>query len=261
MEGASRACYPPAPMGFLNALFGGTDAPTEKQVLAAVKALETRHGEPARRYEAADRLAAWGTPDALLGLLRRYTFNAEKEMSDEEEKAYVADLLEKAGRKAVGPIEKHVQSEAEVAWALRILERVLPQEEFRERACAILSRLDVHFDRIPERKVDILHALAPHASDARVADATLRFLEDTDDSVRIAAVELLLASGRDADRDGLLECLVRSGDRPRVLAAVLDGFAAKAWPLGDRIDEVRGVLSADQGFALTKDGLVVKLRK
>ena len=69
-------------MGFLDGFFGGSKEPTGKKIASAVAALQLRHGEPARRYEAADRLAEWKTPEAIAGLLQRFTVAAASETSD-----------------------------------------------------------------------------------------------------------------------------------------------------------------------------------
>ena len=69
-------------MGILDSLFGGSGGkPSPRKVATETRALETRHGEPARRYQAAERLAEWAAddPEAMDGLLGRYTINAEKE--------------------------------------------------------------------------------------------------------------------------------------------------------------------------------------
>src|SRR6185503_12996977 len=99
-------------MGFLDSIFGGSKAPSIKQVESTVLVLQRRHGEPAIRYEAADKLLSWATPEAVDGLLQRYTVTVALETSDDEEKAYIADnIVEKIGPEALGPIEKYLRRE------------------------------------------------------------------------------------------------------------------------------------------------------
>lgn len=246
-------------MGILDAFFGGSNEPSPKRIAATVQVLQSRHGEPIRRYQAADRLAKWGTPDALIGLLRRFTFNAEKDTSDDDEKAHVADLLEQAGDAAIEPILHYLRTEEEVSWPLRVLERLVPEERFRDTLVSILSSFDVDFDRIPQRKVLVIAALEPHRDVPGVADAVAAFLEDTDDRVRIAAIDLLGGCRRAEDSGRLVEALVASEDRPRVRAAVVDAMVANGLSVKGRKAEVEPLLP--DGCYLTRDGTVKRLGK
>lgn len=232
-------------MGFLDAIFGSsTSAPSTKQVDAAVLAMTRRHGEPALRYEAADRLLSWGTPEAIEGLLRRYAVAVERETSDDEEKAYIADrITEKIAQRAIPAIEKYLRHEEQVNWPLRLLKRLTPPDEFRDRVLQILTKLDVHFDKHPIRKVEMIHALIEFASESSVSDAVAPFLDDTDDTVRIAAGELLAASGRQEDLAAIVEGLIASPDRPRVRAALCRLLIGAPGALQARRDEVSAVLT------------------
>lgn len=245
-------------MGLLDSLFGGK-GPSTRKIDSAVRTLEFRHGEPARRYEAMDRLAAWDTPEATRGLLRRFTFASTSTTSDEEEKAYVGRLIEKKGHEAVDPLLEYLRSEEEVAWPLRVLERILPQEEFRERVTEILAKLDVHFDRMPVRKVEIISALAPHVGERSVADAIGAFLEDTDDRVRIAAAEALATTGVAEDHQRLVGALLECEDRPRVRADLCALMAAHGVSVQGRKADVEPLLP--EGYYLTRDGVVKRLGK
>jgi hypothetical protein len=245
-------------MGILDALFGKSGAgPSERQVAAAVKTLEFRHGEPARRYEAAERLAKWDTPEATSALLKRFTFNAESTTSDEEEKAHVADLVAGKGAAAVAPVLQYLRTEGEVGWALRVLERLLPADQVRDRVLDLLCELDVLFDREPQRKVDLIRSLSDHRSEPRVPEVVARFLEDTDDRVRIAAVELLAACGRSEDHERLIDALVAAEDRPRVKSALLASMAEHGVVARGRKAEVEPLLPA--GYYLTREGAVKRL--
>jgi hypothetical protein len=245
-------------MGILGKLFGSS-GPSPRQVASAVGALLMRHGEPVRRYEAADRLAAWRTTEAIDGLLRRFSVAAASETSDDEEKAYVAELIEKMGRDAIPSIERYLRREADVAWPLRILGKLCSPDELRDRVLAALATYDAHFDPNPERKVETIHVLVPHAAHEAVAEAVARFLEDTDDTVRIAAVELLSTAGRDVDHHRLVDALVASPDRPRVKSAIARVLADKGLSVPGRKAEVEPLLP--QGYYLTREGGVKRLGK
>jgi hypothetical protein len=245
-------------MGFLDGLFGrGSSAPTPKQIEAQVHVLQRRHGDPTLRFAAADQLAKWRTPEAIYGLLLRFAVNVASETSDEEEKAHVAALVtDEIGAAAIEPIEKYLRREDLVSWPLRLLGRIVPPEDFRARVLRILSSLDTHFDQHPERKVEIIHGLMDQSQHPEVPDAMTRFLEDTDDTVRLAAAELLTRSARPQDLEALVICVLESQDRPRVKGQLLDMLVGRKLALGERRDEF--VKALPPGLGLSLDGALVK---
>ena len=60
-------------------------APSSKQIDKVVKRLTEPQGEDAPRIEAAEKLAEWGTPDALYALLKRFTMSSKVMEQDVEE--------------------------------------------------------------------------------------------------------------------------------------------------------------------------------
>src|SRR6185436_20857639 len=79
-------------------------APTTKQIEKVVKRLTEPQGEDGPRIEAAQKLAEWGTPDALYGLLKRFTISSKVITQDIEEKRMVVRMLVERGNEAVEPI-------------------------------------------------------------------------------------------------------------------------------------------------------------
>ena len=148
-----------------------------------------------------------------------------------------------------------LRREEQVNWPLRLLKRLTEPEDFRDRVVAILSRLDVHFDQYPARKVEMIHALMDFAKEANVADAAAAFLDDTSDTVRIAAGELLALSGRDADHVAMIDGLIASPDRPRVRAALCRALAGAPAVAAARRDEVLAVVA--DGFELDEAGTII----
>ena len=246
-------------MSFLDNLLGRSRTPTDKKIASTVTVLQRRHGEPAIRYQAADKLASWGTPAAIEGLLKRFTVTVASEMSDDEEKAYVAELVEKKGEEAVPLVVSYLRREAEVSWALRILSKVLPPDEFRARVVEVLSALDPHFDPNPQRKVEMIEALAEHATQPDVARVVSRFLTDTDDAVRIEASAVLSRAGAEEDVTALVDCLIDSRDRARVISAVVENLVERALSVKGRKADVESVLPS--GYYVTREGVVKRLGK
>jgi hypothetical protein len=245
-------------MGFLDGLFGGDKGPTPKKIQAQVSILETRHGEPARRYQAMEKLLEWGTEEAIDGLLVRYTVTAEKETSDEDEKTWLADKLVDLGAERVVPaLERHLRRHEAVGWPLRILQRMVSADEAARSVVQILDDLDIHFDRHPQRKVELIHALVDHAADDAIARAVAPFLDDTDDTVRIAAGELLARTGSPEHLSLLVDAFIASGDRPRVQVELIQRMAEQGVAVKGRKAEVEPYLP--EGYYLTREGVVKRL--
>ena len=245
-------------MGFLDSLFGGDKGPTPKRIADQVTLLQARHGEPARRYGAMEKLLEWDTPESIEALFLRYTSTAEKETSDEEEKAWLADKLVALGpAKVVPALGKYLRRNEKVGWAIRILQRLVDEEKAAQVLCKVLDDLDIHFDRHPQRKVEILHALMERASDPAVSKAAEPFLEDTDDTVRIAVGELLARSGNEEQLNALVDAFVNSGDRPRVQVELIKHMAEQGVSVKGRKAEVEPDLP--EGYYLTREGVVKRL--
>src|SRR5204863_2258604 len=123
--------YDRAPMkGLLKFFGGGGDEPTRSQIEKAVKAVTQPHGDPAVRMSAADRLKAWGKPEAIAGLLRRFTIQTPSGAIDLDECQQVEAMLVDLGDRSVEPIVGFIERESSVAYPTRALEKILPHDAF-----------------------------------------------------------------------------------------------------------------------------------
>src|SRR5580693_10749376 len=87
-----------------------SQTPSPKQIARLVKRLTESQGEDAPRVEAAERLAEWGTPEALYGLLKRFTISSKVMEQDIQEKRMVVRMLVDKRQEAVDPILKFLSS-------------------------------------------------------------------------------------------------------------------------------------------------------
>src|SRR5205085_4170591 len=100
--------YHDAMKSLLGLFGGGGEGPSQGQIAKAVKAVTQPHGDPAVRMSAADRLKGWGTPEAIAGLLRRFTIQTPSGSMDLEECQQVEGMLVELGKRAVEPILIHL---------------------------------------------------------------------------------------------------------------------------------------------------------
>src|SRR5437867_13023781 len=103
--------------------------PSPKQIDRLVKRLTEPGGEEGPRIEAAEKLADWGTPDALYGLLKRFTISSKVITQDIEEKRMVVRMLVEKDRDAIEPILRFLRSHHNVEWPVQALSQILPRAE------------------------------------------------------------------------------------------------------------------------------------
>jgi hypothetical protein len=236
------------------ALFGLFGKKSDVEVLR-------KHGERAtnRRIQAVDRWEAIqsvlriGGPEAVAALLPRFSFQVDPSITDEEEKDAVFEGILKIGAVAVTPVVAFMRKAESVSWSIKILDRIVPPAIVVEQLCLLLGEMDTEYERDPQRKTQMLATLEER-TDPRIAASVVRFLEDTNETVRFNAAGALLAQAEASEhQEALLRCLCRE-DSVRVRNRILEGFAAREWPVGARADDVRARLSS--GYTLDSRGLV-----
>jgi len=240
-------------MDLFGSLFSGHDGPSERQIKRALKQATQTHGDPATRVAAMERLAGWKTAEAATALLRRFTILVPQETMDLEEKQYTVRLLAGMGRAAVDPILHYLRTEGEVTWAVRALREILPAAEYVAALKGLLEHLSSAYARWPEAKVVLIEHL-PDEALAEVRPILLRFLEDEDDDVCIAAADCLARSGEEEIRERLIETLLGAEFRPRVRGRILELFCDREWAVKGFRKKVEEVLQ--EPFYLTAKGTV-----
>ena len=80
------------------------------------------------------------------------------------------------------------------------------------------------------------------------------FLTDSDNDVRLSAIEYLLRCPEETAREAILECYLDSQDRPRIQHQILEYLAEKGWT----VKGFRPAMEASlpQGYTFTTEGKV-----
>ncbi len=240
-------------MDFIRRLFSDSGGPSERQISRVLKQVTQTHGDPATRVAAMERLAGWKIPAAATALLRRFTIQVPQETMDLEEKKYTVQLLTEMGRAAVEPILSFLRTESEVTWPVRVLREVLPREEFLAALKDTLERLESTYTRWPEAKVVLIEHL-PDEAFPLVRETLLRFLEDEDDDVCVAAAYYLARTGDDEIRERLIETLLNAEARPRVRGRIFELFCDREWGVKGYRKRVEEIIQ--EPFYLTARGTV-----
>jgi HEAT repeat protein len=240
-------------MDFLRKFFASEAGPSERQIRRAIKQVTQTHGEAATRVAAMERLAEWKTAEAASALLRRFTVQVPQSSMDLEEKQYTVRLLVHMSRSAVDPILQYLEIEPEVTWPIRALREILPFEEYHAALKNLLDRLASGYTRWPEAKTVLIQHLADEAF-SLVEETVLKYLEDEDDDVCIAAADYLAKNGGEEVREKLIEIFLSAEARPRVRGRILDQFCEKEWPVKGYRKKVEEAIS--DPFYLTSKGTV-----
>jgi hypothetical protein len=240
-------------MGFFKNLFSDQGGASERQIHKAVKQVTQIHGEAATRVAAMERLASWRSAEAAAGLLRRFTVQTPQASMDLEEKQYAVKLLAEMGRVAVEPILKYLSAEPDVTYPVQALSKIYSPEEFTDALKTLLDNLSTGYTRWPEAKTVLVGHL-PDEAFSKVADTVIRFLEDDDDDVCIAAVDYLARNGDEPVREKLLQVFIEAEARPRVRGRILDHFCEREWPVKGFRKKVEEIIELP--FYLTAKGII-----
>lgn len=207
------------------------------------------------RWDSIQALAQMGTPEAIEALLVRFSFQTDPSITDQEEKDAAFEAAIEAGPNAIEPVKQLLRTGETIAWPLRILDRLLEPEEVITELLGALSAMHLEYERDPERKLSLLSTLEERR-DPRIIEAAARFLEDVNETARFYAAGAIYAQGSaDAVRPALLATLAKE-DSVRTRARILEGFAARAWDVGDLREKLLKQLPP--GFAIDAKGLVTK---
>jgi HEAT repeat protein len=230
-----------------------SSTPSSRQIDKLVKRLTEPGGENAPRVEAAEKLAEWGTPESLYGLLKRFTISSNVITQDIEEKRMVVRMLVEKGRDAVQPIFRFLSTHHNVEWPVQALSEILSREELVPKLVEILDKVAAASEFTPpEHKADLIRAMRGHVT-PEIASVLRQFLSDDDDDVRIAAIEAISEIGESV-REPLLEALIEAHDRPRIRIKIAEVFTDHDWPVKGYRPKIEETLP--EGFHLTAKGLV-----
>jgi HEAT repeat protein len=242
-------------------LFGSKEEREKSALRKLAKRITERYGPPENRQKAIEQLGNMGTANALATLCLRFTVNAEPGITDQDEKETTRGILVDAREQAIEPVSAFVRAEEDgVAWGLRVLAAIAPEQKVLDVVVGELSRLGKTYTRDPEKKLVLLTWLREHhpgRKSPEVEAALLPLLEDFSDDVRITATRALVAvAPGEAARDALIQLLLRDRDNARVRGEVLDALASLGADVKGHRPSVEPLLV--EPFFLDREGRVKK---
>ena len=218
------------------------EARSRRSLQKTIARANEKHSQSADRWRALEQLRDDGSAEAIAGLLRRFSFNYDKTIEDEQEKEWVFEWLIEKGAKVLPALKRYMLSADSISWPLRVLDKVVDAKEGRiDVIAAVLERHEPGYERDPTKKIQLLTHLAG-LKHARVPALVAPYLTDMDEGVRYAAVEALLKQGDEAAaRLPLLDLLAKE-ESLRLRLRIADGFADLGWSVADRRAEIEKAL-------------------
>ena len=243
-------------MGLFDRFRGGTAKPRAKSTPAAKWADRVeKRAQNYDRQEAIQALSEMGTADAAEVLLKRFTFQMDPSITDQEEKESAFRGVLRAGPEAIAPVRAFASKAESLAWPIKIMKELRTEQEFVEELLNWLGRWDTEYAKFVDPKVQILAELEEHRHPA-LRETVERFLDDVNESARFHAVSTLLAQGDAAAAPALSDLLVEE-ESVRIRNRIVEGLHARAWAIpDDRRDAVRKSLPSP--FGLDTAGRVTK---
>lgn len=212
-------------MGFLDFFTGGP--PLKRNARKAVD----RDAQAEDREAALRALSEDGSSEALVALCARFGIQLEHGMRDRREKDLVYELLCAQGAAGAAVARSHAHGAPSFAWAVKVVEQVDGAFAATGLLLELLGRESVDNELKPEKKHNLLIALAERR-DARIVAAASPFLSDFDEGVRNAAMEAVGGQDGDAGLEALTVALVNPHEEStRIRGRLAEIFAARDWPV------------------------------
>jgi HEAT repeat protein len=234
----------------------------EQKLQRIIKKATNQLSQSPERHAAMDKLREDGSEEALFHLLRRFTFSYSKTLEDEQEKEWVVEMMIVKGAAALPPLRRYLKSASQIAYALRILERVANPDTILQIIDDLLADEDPGYTRDTSKRIQLIHWLGDWraADSATVAQRIIPYLQDFDENTRHAAVEALSHHPVQAAAAPLLAAMLREGEESnRLKLRIAEVLADGGLALGDRQKQLEPLL-ADllSDFRIQRDKLVRK---
>ncbi len=187
-------------MGLLDFLFDKEKSAERKLQKAEKKVTNMYLQAPERQYVFGE-LRDMGTSEAVWVLLKRYNENNPNTTLDIEEKQLAFEILVEMSRDSeadvVGQVKRFViESDEKINWPMKVLQRLLPEEEYIGFIVEILQSCDTEYQRTVEKKQELM-LRATELQDTELAHQIARFVADDNETIRFLAFDAALEQEAD----------------------------------------------------------------
>ena len=218
----------------------------EKALQRTIDKATNKLAQQPDRWGALEKLNEDSSDEALYGLCKRWAITSLKGVEDEQEKNWVVDVLVSKGGASLAPLVRYMKNAEQLAFPLRVLERVAKPPQVLEIVDDIFKSEPPGYVRMPDRRIDLLRWFGEWkpASDDELIPRITPYVTDFDENVRFAAIDALASRDPAKIAPPLIAALIRpeeeSGRIKRTIVEVLE--KAKA-PLGEHEAKVAAALT------------------
>ncbi len=182
------------------------------------------------RWESIQALVKIESEEAIGAMLPRFTYYGDPTITDHEEKETIFNSVVSRGKLAEAPLRRFIAKAESISWPLKMLERILPEDDVLALLIELLSTMDTEYERDPQRKLQILTELEQRTGPGILA-AVQPFFADVNESARFHAFGAALAQPGAEEVEAVLREALSREDSMRVKAKLLEGFAKRGWTL------------------------------
>jgi hypothetical protein len=174
----------------LKNLFGGGPL-SEKKIEKITKLVCNPYCQPDVRKREMCRLLDDEQPAALQAVLKRFAFNSNGGIADEDEKKWLENQMVDMGKLAIEPLELYIRTGKQLTYALRAYHRLQGPEKSADFFLTVLRGHGPDAYRAIEAKLQIVWQLAEYLESEGVIAGLEPFVEDHSDDIRWAVMDLL----------------------------------------------------------------------
>lgn len=210
------------------------------------------------RGAAIDYFVSLKNPDvAIPSLLCRFEYSLEHGINDTREKEACMKGILKHKQAAFPYIKKQLKESTHIAWPIKMLQELADDNVIIDSLLNALNYGDISFDQnAVDKNYDILCYLVDYTPlPEGAASKLMHFLDDPDERVRFACMEVLINLNDEKIKDRLEPFLSDdSAENRRIRAAVLDTFIKNNWRVKDPKKFENGLIVDD--YFVTKKGKI-----
>jgi hypothetical protein len=233
----------------------------EKSLQRTVEKATNKLAQQPDRWGALEKLKEDGSEGAVLGLCRRFSITSMKSVEDEAEKLWVVDTLVDKGEAALAPLVRYMKSAEQLAFPLRVLERIAPRDRVLGVADELFASEPPGYVRMPERRIDLLRWFTEWkpGTDDELVSRFSPYVTDFDENVRFVAIDGMATRTPAKIAPPLIAALLRPEEESgRIKRAILEALERSQAPLGDHATAVAAMLTGTVGDFQVDGGLVKK---
>lgn len=235
----------------------------EKALQKTIEKATNKLSQQPDRWSALEKLKDDGSEEALVGLCKRFSITSMKGAEDEVEKHWVVDALVAKGAQALAPLVRYMKTAQQLAFPLRVLERIAPRETVLEVADQLFASEAPGYVRMPDRRIDLLRWFAEWkpATDDEVVSRFTPYVTDFDENVRFAAIDGIANRDPAKIAPPLIAALLRPEEESgRIKRAIVEVLERAQAPLGAHAAAVGAVLTGPLGDDFKVEGGIIKKR-